>query len=111
MGRREARLFDCQTIIDREQIMNEPLAEVLDRYFASKNQRPVRPDSDGVFAIDAGDNLIIGATTLDDGRMELYSNPGYVSAATLRAILEDDEDDDFDDDDDTAAVPGAARPS
>ena len=39
--------------------------------------------------------------------MELYSNPGYVSAATLRAIVEDDEEDDFDDFDDTTAVPGA----
>src|SRR5580765_1134004 len=86
--------------------MTEPLADVLDRYFASRNQQPVRADSDGVFTIDAGDDLVVGATTLDDGRMELYSNPGYVSAATLRAIVEDDEDD-FDDFDDTTAVPGA----
>ena len=86
----------------------DQLAELLDQYLASSDHPPAYLDDEGIFTIDMGDKLRIGAVMLDDGRLELFGNPGHVSADTLQEISDDEEFDDEDfDEDESGAVPGA----
>ena len=86
--------------------MTEQFAELLDQYLKSTDHPAAYLDSEGIFTIETGDGLRIGAVMLDDGRLELFGNPGHVSADTLQDINDDDEEEDFDEDE-AGAVPGA----
>jgi hypothetical protein len=63
---------------------------VLEQYCSSTNQPLAPADIDGIFSIDAGEDLFACVTVLADGRLELFSSPGYVDAGTLQTIVEDD---------------------
>jgi hypothetical protein len=69
------------------------LADVLNQYVAYMSQPPACANSDGVFAIDAGDGLLIGAGLLPDQRFELFADAGYVDADTLQDLIEEDQED------------------
>ncbi len=60
--------------------MTEQLADLLDQYLAATSLAPARVDSEGVFTIESSAGILIGAVMLGDGRLELFSNPGHVSA-------------------------------
>jgi len=79
------------------------LAEVLNQYFAYMRQPTACANSHGVFAIDNGAGLLIGACRLPDGRFELFAEAGHVDADTLQEIIEED-------DEDGAGLEGAAMP-
>ena len=81
---------------------------VLEQYCSSTNQPLARADSDGIYSIDAGQELFVCAAMLSDGRLELFSSPGYVDAATLQAIIDDDLEDGIEVDDcgNAVGVPG-----
>jgi hypothetical protein len=88
--------------------MTEQLADLLDQYLCTTKQPAATVDREGLFTIETSAGLLVGATMLPDGRLELYSNPGHVGAATLHDIIEDDEEPDDDDiEPDPLAVPGA----
>lgn len=72
--------------------MTEQLADLLDQYLAATSLPPARVDSEGVFTIESGAGILIGAVMLADGRLELFSNPGHVSSVTLRNVCSVAED-------------------
>ena len=87
--------------------MTEQLADLLAQYLASTKQPPAQLDSEGVFTIETGEGLLLGAAMLADGRLELFGNPGHVSPASMQRIVEPNHERSARDESNTAAVPGA----
>ena len=83
--------------------MTEQLADLLDQYLTATGLPPAYVDSEGIFTLEPSAGLRVGAVMLADGRLELFSNPGHVSAVTLRNLIEAGLPDALDHE----AVPGA----
>jgi hypothetical protein len=74
-------------------MQNIAFMETLDQWLATQGCAPAEEAGDGIVQFDTREGSALAARQLHNGRVEIFSSPGYLDEEMLRTIIEDPDED------------------